>query len=47
MQQEQLILRERPNGLPDDNTLEYKNIDVPESGQGEILVKTRSHEPRP
>jgi len=40
MQQEQLILRERPNGLPDDNTFEYKNIDVPEAGQDEILVKT-------
>ncbi|GBD83389.1 putative oxidoreductase [Tetragenococcus halophilus subsp. halophilus] len=40
MQQEQLILKERPNGLPDDNTFEYKNIDVFEAGQGEILVKT-------
>ncbi|GBD68591.1 NADP-dependent oxidoreductase [Tetragenococcus halophilus] len=40
MQQEQLILKERPNGLPDDNTFEYKNIDIFEAGQGEILVKT-------
>ncbi|GMA46643.1 hypothetical protein GCM10025854_08930 [Tetragenococcus muriaticus] len=40
MQQEQLILKERPNGLPDDETFQYKNVDVPDPGQNEALVKT-------
>lgn len=40
MKQEQLILKERPNGLPDDNTFQYKEVDTPEPGQDEILVKT-------
>lgn len=40
MKQEQLILKERPNGFPDDNTFQYKEADTPEPGQDEILVKT-------
>lgn len=40
MQQQQLILNERPNGLPDDQTFQFRQIDIPEQGDDEVLLKT-------
>lgn len=40
MKQQQLTLNERPNGLPDDRTFKFKQIDVPEPKSNEILLKT-------
>lgn len=40
MEQEQLILKERPNGLPDKDTFQFKKAEVHEPGEGEILLKT-------
>lgn len=38
--QQQLTLRERPNGLPDENTFEFKEIEKGEPQAGEVLLKT-------
>lgn len=40
MEQEQLILQERPNGLPDKDTFQFKKVEVNEPEEGEILLKT-------
>ncbi len=40
MEQEQLILQERPNGLPDNDTFQFKKVEVNEPEEGEILLKT-------
>lgn len=40
MRQEQLILQERPNGLPDENTFQFKEIEIPEPLEEELLLKT-------
>lgn len=40
MKQEQLILRERPNGLPNEDTFQFKEIEVPEPQENEVLLKT-------
>lgn len=36
----QLVLNERPNGLPDSNTLRLKESDIPVAGSGEMLLRT-------
>ncbi|WP_152656599.1 NADP-dependent oxidoreductase [Oceanobacillus sp. CFH 90083] len=40
MKQEQLLLQERPNGLPDENTFQFKQIEITEPAEGELLLKT-------
>ncbi|AIF42815.1 NADP-dependent oxidoreductase [Virgibacillus sp. SK37] len=40
MKQEQLILHERPNGLPDENTFQFKEVEVGEAKDGQVLLKT-------
>ncbi|MYL58211.1 NADP-dependent oxidoreductase [Virgibacillus halodenitrificans] len=40
MKQEQLILHERPNGLPDENTFQFKEVEVGEANDGQVLLKT-------
>ncbi|MFD1416759.1 NADP-dependent oxidoreductase [Oceanobacillus jeddahense] len=40
MTQEQLILQERPNGLPDENTFQFKKVEIGEPQEGELLLKT-------
>ncbi|MBY7142688.1 NADP-dependent oxidoreductase [Virgibacillus sp. NKC19-3] len=40
MKQEQLILQERPNGLPNENTFQFKTIEVAEPAENEVLLKT-------
>ena len=40
MKQEQLILRERPNGLPNDQTFAFKEVEVAEPKNNEVLLKT-------
>ncbi|MEW9676609.1 NADP-dependent oxidoreductase [Lentibacillus sp. L22] len=40
MKQQQLILRERPNGLPNDDTFQFKEVNVPTPGDKEVLLKT-------
>ncbi|MFD1066603.1 NADP-dependent oxidoreductase [Oceanobacillus locisalsi] len=40
MKQEQLLLKERPNGLPDKNTFQFKEVEVNEPAEEEMLVKT-------
>ncbi|MBM7599598.1 NADPH-dependent curcumin reductase CurA [Virgibacillus halotolerans] len=40
MKQEQLILRERPNGLPNDQTFAFKEVEVAEPKKDELLLKT-------
>lgn len=41
MKQKQLILHERPNGLPNENTFHFKSVDVPyPTEKDEILLKT-------
>ncbi|WP_100009994.1 NADP-dependent oxidoreductase [Lentibacillus sediminis] len=37
---QQLILRERPNGMPDENTFEFKEIEREAPGDDEVLLKT-------
>ncbi|MFD2628532.1 NADP-dependent oxidoreductase [Oceanobacillus kapialis] len=40
MKQQQLLLRERPNGLPDENTFEFAETDQGSPEKGEVLLKT-------
>ncbi|WP_080873580.1 NADP-dependent oxidoreductase [Oceanobacillus timonensis] len=40
MKQEQLLLKERPNGLPDKNTFQFNEVEVNEPAKEEMLVKT-------
>ncbi|MUV38249.1 NADPH-dependent curcumin reductase [Lentibacillus sp. JNUCC-1] len=40
MTQQQLILNERPNGMPDDNTFQFKQVDVGNPAANEVLLKT-------
>lgn len=40
MKQQQLILRERPNGLPDEQTFQFKEVDTKVPKENEILLKT-------
>ncbi|CDQ41364.1 MULTISPECIES: NADP-dependent oxidoreductase [Virgibacillus] len=40
MKQQQLILHERPNGLPDDNTFQFKEVAVGEPKENQLLLKT-------
>ncbi|WP_066186453.1 MULTISPECIES: NADP-dependent oxidoreductase [Gracilibacillus] len=40
MKQEQLILRDRPNGLPNEDTFQFQTVEVGEPGENEVLVKT-------
>lgn len=40
MKQMQLILRERPNGLPNEQTFQFKETEVPEPNKNEVLLKT-------
>ncbi|MFK8079820.1 MAG: NADP-dependent oxidoreductase [Granulosicoccus sp.] len=35
-----IVLAERPTGLPDDNTLRMESTGVPETGAGQMLVRT-------
>ena len=35
-----IVLAQRPNGLPDDNTLRLEDIAVPAPGSGEVLLRT-------
>lgn len=36
-----IVLAERPNGLPDANTLRMEEVDVPQAGAGEMLLRTK------
>jgi len=36
----QIVLAERPKGLPNKNTLQLAEVDVPQSGSGEMLLRT-------
>lgn len=40
MKQQQLILRERPNGLPIEQTFQFREADVAKPGTNEMLLKT-------
>ena len=35
-----IVLAQRPNGLPDDNTLRLEDASVPEPASGEVLLRT-------
>lgn len=35
-----IVLAERPKGLPDDNTLRLEEVNIPEPGAGEMLLRT-------
>lgn len=35
-----IVLAERPNGLPDDNTLKLDEAEVPQAGDGQMLLRT-------
>ncbi|MBQ4822549.1 NADP-dependent oxidoreductase [Aquimarina sp. MMG016] len=39
MMNKQIILKNRPEGLPDSNTWELQNNPIPEPGEGEVLVQ--------
>lgn len=36
----QVLLAKRPKGLPDDSTFQFVETDIPEPGEGEVLVRT-------
>ncbi|MFD1174412.1 NADP-dependent oxidoreductase [Oceanobacillus picturae] len=40
MTQQQLILQERPNGLPNDSTFQFKEVEEGTPKDGEVLLKT-------
>ncbi|GIO24059.1 NADP-dependent oxidoreductase [Oceanobacillus sp. J11TS1] len=40
MEQEQLILKERPDGLPNKDTFQFKKVEVAEPAEDEVLLKT-------
>lgn len=40
MTQEQLILQDRPNGLPDENTFQFKKAEIGKPSEEELLLKT-------
>lgn len=40
MKQQQLILKERPNGIPNEQTFQFLEVDIPLTGAGEALLKT-------
>lgn len=40
LQNQQIVLAKRPEGLPTEDTFEYRDIPVGEPGEGEVLVKT-------
>jgi NADPH-dependent curcumin reductase CurA len=40
MKQEQLILRKRPNGLPNEQTFEFRKVEVAKPMENEVLLKT-------
>lgn len=40
MKQKQLILNERPNGLPDERTFQFEDVEVGNPEAGELLLKT-------
>ncbi|MBP2258601.1 NADP-dependent oxidoreductase [Virgibacillus alimentarius] len=40
MKQEQLILQKRPNGMPTKETFQFREIEIPEPKDEEILLKT-------
>lgn len=40
MKQQQLILKERPNGLPNEQTFQFREVDAAEPGADEVLLKT-------
>lgn len=35
-----IVLAERPNGLPDANTLRMEEVEIPQAGAGEMLLRT-------
>lgn len=35
-----IVLAERPNGLPDANTLRMEEVEIPQTGAGEMLLRT-------
>ncbi|MFT7524203.1 MAG: NADPH-dependent curcumin reductase CurA, partial [Candidatus Paceibacteria bacterium] len=35
-----VVLAQRPHGLPDENTLRLENVDVPQIGSNEMLLRT-------
>lgn len=35
-----IVLAERPKGLPDNNTLNLQEVDVPQAGEGQMLLRT-------
>ena len=35
-----IVLSERPNGLPDKNTLQFEEAPVPQAGNGQMLLRT-------
>ncbi|UTR08196.1 NADP-dependent oxidoreductase [Alkalihalobacillus sp. LMS6] len=41
MKQQQIQLRERPDGWPNQETFDYKEIDVQQPHDGEVVLKTR------
>ncbi|MEC5423530.1 NADP-dependent oxidoreductase [Virgibacillus sp. C22-A2] len=40
MKQQQIILQERPNGMPDERTFQFKEVEVGEPKENEVLLKT-------
>lgn len=36
-----IVLAQRPQGMPDDNTLRLETVDIPNPGQDQMLVRTR------
>ena len=40
MTQKQLILKERPNGIPDKDTFAFREVEIEEPSEEEVLLKT-------